>query len=306
MTEYLNLFLSSYTFKVVTIGCALLAMISAIIGNFAVLKRESLLGDGVAHASLAGVCMAFLLTGKKEMYILLLGALIVGLICVSLIHYIQLYSRIKFDSAIALILSSFFGLGLVLLTYLKKIPGAKKAGLNRFIFGQASTLVVKDIYFILTIGFILLLIVILFWKEIKISIFDKEYAKTLGIDSDKIRFLVSILIVMNIILGIQIAGVILITAMIVAPAVAARQWSNSLLIVVILSGIFGFLSGAFGAIISTLDTSLPTGPLIVMNSSFFVIFSLIFSNKEGIVVKLYKNYKRNKEIREKNYGGDLK
>ncbi|WP_022819667.1 metal ABC transporter permease [Fusobacterium russii] len=306
MTEYLNLFLSSYTFKVVTIGCALLAMISAIIGNFAVLKRESLLGDGVAHASLAGVCMAFLLTGKKEMYILLLGALIVGLICVSLIHYIQLYSKIKFDSAIALILSSFFGLGLVLLTYLKKIPGAKKAGLNRFIFGQASTLVVKDIYFILTIGFILLFIVILFWKEIKISIFDKEYAKTLGIDSDKIRFLVSILIVMNIILGIQIAGVILITAMIVAPAVAARQWSNSLLIVVILSGIFGFLSGAFGAIISTLDTSLPTGPLIVMNSSFFVIFSLIFSNKEGIVVKLYKNYKRNKEIREKNYGGDLK
>lgn len=306
MNEYFNIFLGSYTFKVVTIGCALLAMISAVIGNFAVLKRESLLGDGVAHASLAGVCMAFLLTGKKEMYILLLGALFVGLICVSLIHYIQLYSKLKFDSAIALMLSSFFGLGLVLLTYLKKVPGAKKAGLNRFIFGQASTLVVKDIYFILTIGFILLFMVIIFWKEIKISIFDKEYAKTLGIDSDKIRFLVSILIVINIILGIQIAGVILITAMIIAPAVAARQWSNSLLTVVILSGIFGFLSGAFGAIVSTLDTSLPTGPLIVMISSFFVILSLIFSNKEGIVVKLYKNYRRNKEIREKNYGGDLK
>lgn len=306
MNEYFNLFLGSYTFKVVTIGCALLAMISAVIGNFAVLKRESLLGDGVAHASLSGVCMAFLLTGKKEMYILLLGALFVGLICVSLIHYIQLYSKLKFDSAIALMLSSFFGLGLVLLSYLKKVPGAKKAGLNRFIFGQASTLVVKDIYFILTIGFILLFMVIIFWKEIKISIFDKEYAKTLGIDSDKIRFLVSILIVINIILGIQIAGVILITAMIIAPAVAARQWSNSLLVVVILSGIFGFLSGAFGAIISTLDTSLPTGPLIVMISSFFVIVSLIFSNKEGIVIKLYKNYRRNKEIKERNYGGDLK
>lgn len=145
MNNYLNLFFNSYTFKVVTIGCSLLAMISAIIGNFAVLKKESLLGDGVAHASLAGVCIAFLLTGKKEMYILLLGALIIGLICVSLIHYIQLYSKLKFDSAIALMLSSFFGFGLVLLTYLKKIPGAKKAGLNRFIFGQASTLVVKDI-----------------------------------------------------------------------------------------------------------------------------------------------------------------
>ncbi|MDO4690930.1 MAG: metal ABC transporter permease [Fusobacterium sp.] len=306
MISYLNLFLNSYTFKVVTIGCSLLAMISAIIGNFAVLKKESLLGDGVAHASLAGVCMAFLLTGRKEMYILLLGALIVGLICISLIHYIQIYSKIKFDSAIAMMLSSFFGFGLVLLTYLKKIPGAKKAGLNRFIFGQASTLVVKDIYFIVAIGLLLLFMIILFWKEIKISIFDKEYAKTLGIDSDKIRFMVSVLLVINIILGIQIAGVILITAMIIAPAVAARQWSDKLLTVVIISAIFGFLSGAFGSIISTLDTSLPTGPLIVVISSFFVIFSLVFSVKEGIVVKLYKNYKRNKDLREKQLGGGQK
>lgn len=306
MISYLNLFLNSYTFKVVTIGCSLLAMISAIIGNFAVLKKESLLGDGVAHASLAGVCMAFLLTGRKEMYILLLGALIVGLICISLIHYIQIYSKIKFDSVIAMMLSSFFGFGLVLLTYLKKIPGAKKAGLNRFIFGQASTLVVKDIYFIVAIGLLLLFMIILFWKEIKISIFDKEYAKTLGIDSDKIRFMVSVLLVINIILGIQIAGVILITAMIIAPAVAARQWSDKLLTVVIISAIFGFLSGAFGSIISTLDTSLPTGPLIVVISSFFVIFSLVFSVKEGIVVKLYKNYKRNKDLKEKQLGGGQK
>lgn len=306
MNEYFQFFISSYTFKVVTLGCALLGMISAIIGNFAVLKKESLLGDGIAHATLAGVCIAFLLTGKKEMYILLLGALIIGLICVSVIHYIQLYSKLKFDSAIALMLSSFFGLGLVLLTYLKKVPGAKKAGLNRFIFGQASTLVVKDVYFIVSIGLILLFVVILFWKEIKISIFDKDYAKTLGIDSDKIRFIVSILIVMNIILGIQIAGVILITAMIIAPAVAARQWSDRLLIVVIISAVFGFLSGAIGAIGSTLDTSLPTGPLIVMVSSIFLLFSLIFSVKQGFIIKLYKKYKRKKELKGKIYGGDLR
>lgn len=306
MNEYFQFFMSSYTFKVVTLGCALLGMVSAIIGNFAVLKKESLLGDGIAHATLAGVCIAFLLTGKKEMYILLLGALIVGLVCVSVIHYIQLHSKLKFDSAIALMLSSFFGLGLVLLTYLKKVSGAKKAGLNRFIFGQASTLVVKDVYFIVSIGLILLFVVILFWKEIKISIFDKDYAKTLGIDSDKIRFIVSILIVMNIILGIQIAGVILITAMIIAPAVAARQWSDRLLIVVIISAVFGFLSGAIGAIGSTLDTSLPTGPLIVMVSSIFLLFSLIFSVKQGFIIKLYKKYKRKKELKGKIYGGDLR
>lgn len=306
MNEYLNLFLNSYTFKVVTLGCTLLAMISAIIGNFAVLKKESLLGDGVAHASLAGVCLAFLVTGKKEMYILLFGALVIGLLCASLIHYIQINTKVKFDSTIALMLSSFFGLGLVLLTYLKKVSGAKKAGLNRFIFGQASTLIEKDIYLIVGIGLILLFLLILFWKEIKISIFDKEYAKTLGINSDKIRFMVSVMIVVNIIVGIQIAGVILITAMIIAPSIAARQWSDKLLNVTMISAFLGAVSGAIGSIISTLDTALPTGPLIVIVLGFFVIFSLIFSTKQGIVLNIYKNYKRNKKYMKKIYGGDLK
>ena len=152
MNEILKLFFSSYTFKVVTLGCMLLGVVSAIIGTFAVLKKESLLGDGISHASLAGICLAFLITRKKELYILLLGALIIGLLSIFLIHYTQLKTKVKFDSAIALMLSTFFGLGLVLLTYLKKIPGAKKAGLNRFIFGQASTLVVKDIYLIIAVG----------------------------------------------------------------------------------------------------------------------------------------------------------
>ena len=162
MDEILKLFLNSYTFKVVTLGCMLLGMVSAIIGTFAVLKKESLLGDGISHASLAGICLAFLITRKKELYILLLGALIIGVLCIFLIHYTQLKSKVKFDSAIALMLSTFFGLGLVLLTYLKKIPGAKKAGLNRFIFGQASTLVVKDIYLIIAVGLILIFLVLLF------------------------------------------------------------------------------------------------------------------------------------------------
>lgn len=261
-------------------------------------------GTEHTHTKIAGVCLAFLLTGKKEMYFLLLGAFLIGILCISLIYYIQLYSKLKFDSAIALMLSSFFGLGLVLLTYLKKVPGAKKAGLNRFIFGQAATLVAKDVYLIVGTGLILLLLVVLFWKEMKISIFDKEYAKTLGINSDRIRFFISALIVVNIIIGIQIAGVILITAMIVAPAVAARQWSDKLINVTILSAIFGALSGAVGSIVSTIDASLPTGPLIVIVLGFFVIFSLIFSNKKGIIVKVYKNYKRNKKIRAKIYGGD--
>lgn len=238
------------------------------------------------------------------MYILLLGALIIGLLCIFLIHYTQLKSKVKFDSAIALMLSTFFGLGLVLLTYLKKISGAK-AGLNRFIFGQASTLVVKDIYLIIAVGLILIFLVLLFWKEIKISIFQADYAKTLGINSSKINFLVSTMIVINVITGIQIAGVILMTAMLVIPPVAARQWSKKLSIVTLLSAIIGGISGAMGSIISTFDATLPTGPLIILVSGIFVLISFLFS-KKGIIARNYRIYMRNKKLRLQENKGDNK
>ena len=297
MREIIELFMNSYTFRVVALGCSLLGCISAIIGTFAVLKRESLL----AHASLAGVCLAFILTGKKELTILLLGALFIGVLCIVLIHFIQLNSKVKFDSSIALMLSTFFGLGLVLLTYLKTVPGAKKAGLNRFIFGQASTLILRDIYFITSVGLILLILVLVFWKEIKISIFDKDYAKTLGINSDRIRLLVSIMIVVNVITGIQVAGVVLMTSMLVAPSVAARQWSNRLGVVVILGSIFGIISGFIGTSISTVNAELPTGPLIILSLSLFVLVSLLFSPR-GIIKRYINIRKRNKEIMKKMEG----
>ncbi|CAM3139496.1 metal ABC transporter permease [Streptobacillus felis] len=294
-----DILLNSYTFKVVTIGCSLLGMISAIVGSFAVLKKESLLGDGIAHSSLAGICIAYLLTGKKELSILLLGALIVGLICVLFIHFIGSYSKVKFDSAIALTLSTFFGLGLVLLTYLKRVPGAQKAGLSSFIFGQASTLVAKDIYLISVVGLVLLFLVIFFWKEIKISIFDKDYAKTIGINSNLYRLLVSIIIVINVIIGIQIAGVVLMTAMMVSPVVAAKQWSNKLNIVVIISAVFGAISGFVGSLVSSLNSTLPTGPIIVVVLSIFVIFSLLFSSKKGIIYRYIRKIKFRNELKRK-------
>jgi len=127
----LNLLVTDHTFRTVALGCSLLGMVSGILGCFAVLRKQSLLGDAVSHASLPGVCLAFLLTNVKNTEVLLLGALISGIICIGLIQLIQNYTKIKFDSALALILSVFFGLGLVLLSYMNKLPGANKSGLNK-------------------------------------------------------------------------------------------------------------------------------------------------------------------------------
>ena len=140
MKEILILLSDSYTFKIVMLGCSLLGILSAVVGTFAVLKKESLLGDGISHASLAGICLAFLITKQKETVFLLIGAFLIGICCVYLIHYIGIKSKVKFDSAIALILSTFFGLGLVLLTYLKKIYiwSSIYSCVKRYLFNNSS------------------------------------------------------------------------------------------------------------------------------------------------------------------------
>ena len=295
----LNLLITDHTFRTVALGCSLLGMVSGILGCFAVLRKQSLLGDAVSHASLPGVCLAFLFTNVKNTEVLLLGALITGIVCIGLIQLIQNYTKIKFDSALALILSVFFGLGLVLLSYLNKLPGANKSGLNKFIFGQASTFIKRDVNIILITGIVLLIIIILFWKEFKIVSFDSDFAETLGFPSKKIEILISILIVTTVIIGIQAAGVILISAMLISPAVAARQWTDKLSIMVILAAFFGGISGLLGTLISISESNLPTGPVIVIIISIIVIISILFSNKRGIVFKIIRNQKRKKEFKKK-------
>lgn len=280
-----------HTFRVVAIGCFLFGIVSGMVGCFAVLRKQSLLGDAISHASLSGICLTFLLMKTKNTEYLLIGALLTGLICVYLIQIIQKYTKIKFDSALAFILSVFFGLGLVLLSYLNKLPGANKSGLNKFIFGQASTFTKKDINIILYTGIILLIVIILFWKEFKIVSFDIEFAKTLGFPSKFIDLLISVLIVVTVIVGIQSVGIILVSAMLISPAVSARQWTNKLSLMIILSGIFGGISGILGTILSITSQNLPTGPVVVVIINGILLFSILFSHKRGILFKIIERRK---------------
>lgn len=278
---------SDYTFRTVALGSAILGIISGMLGSFAVLRKQSLLGDGVSHAALPGVVMMFILTGSKNTEVLLLGALISGLMATLLIISIVKNTRIKFDSALALIMSVFFGAGLVLMTYVQKIPKSNQAGLNRFIFGQASTLLQRDVRLMIICGIALLIVMLLFWKEFKIFTFDAEFAQSIGFSSGKINLLLSFMIVMAIIIGLQTVGVILMSAMLITPAVAARQWTNRLWVMVLLSAIFGAISGILGTAISSLVPRMPTGPAIVVCVSLIVMVSMLFAPGRGILYRLY-------------------
>ena len=137
--------------------------------HLAVLRKESLIGDGLSHAALPGVVIAFLLTGIKDIEVLIIGAALSSITAAWLITITVENSKIKFDGALATILSAFFGLGMVLLTYLQSLNNAGQAGLSKFIFGQAATILARDVYITSAAALIIIVLTALFWKELSSS-----------------------------------------------------------------------------------------------------------------------------------------
>ncbi len=285
ITEYFNLLWADYTLRTITLGTAVLGAICGMLGSFAVLRKQSLLGDAISHAALPGIAIAFLISGSKDTYVLMLGALVCGLIGAFWIRGITTKTHLKNDTALGLILSLFFGFGMLLLTYIQKQPNANQAGLDKYLFGQAATLVESDVFIMIGVTGVCLFIMLLFWKEFKIILFDMDYTKTLGFNVRFIDALVTFFIVLAIVLGLQTVGVVLMSAMLLAPAAAARQWTNSLGVMVILAAIIGAMAGVFGTAISASQNNLSTGPVIVLVAAVFVLFSFIFSPSRGILFR---------------------
>ncbi|MFB0939030.1 MAG: metal ABC transporter permease [Urechidicola sp.] len=295
--EYFSLVFSDYTLRTITIGTAILGAVTGMLGSFAVLRKQSLLGDAISHAALPGIAIAFLITGAKDSNTLLLGALISGLIGTFWIRGIISKTHLKSDTALGLILSLFFGFGMLLLTFIQKQPNANQAGLDKYLFGQAATLVESDVWLMAIVTGICLFVLLLFWKEFKLLLFDEDYTKTLGFNTKFIDILITTFIVLAIVLGLQTVGVVLMSAMLLAPAAAARQWTNSLSVMVVLAAIFGAFSGVIGTAISASQNNLSTGPVIVLVASVFVMFSFIFSPSRGLLFKQIRFIKNRRDLK---------
>ena len=287
---------NDYTFQVIAIGTAILGAVCGMLGSFAVLRKQSLLGDAISHAALPGIAIAFLFTGAKDSNVLLLGALVSGLVGTFWIRGIITKTHLKSDTALGLILSLFFGFGMLLLTFIQKQPNANQAGLDKYLFGQAATLLIEDVWLMAIVTGICLLILLLFWKEFKILLFDADYTKTLGFNTKFIDILITSFIVLAIVLGLQTVGVVLMSAMLLAPAAAARQWTNSLATMVVLAAIFGAFSGVFGTVISASQNNLSTGPVIVIVAGVFVVLSFVLSPSRGLLFKQIRFMKNRRDL----------
>ncbi|MBO6575650.1 MAG: metal ABC transporter permease [Rhodothermales bacterium] len=288
---------SDYTLRVVALGAAVLGMSSGALGTYAVLRRQSLLGDAISHAALPGIALAFMLTGSKAPLVLVLGAALAGWLGTLVIMGVTETSRIKYDSALGMMLSVFFGFGLVLLTFLQRRPDANQAGLDSFLFGQAAALQVADVLTMAGIGGLALVVVVLLWKEFKVLSFDPDFGRTTGLPIRKLDLALTGLLVISIVIGLQTVGVVLMSAMIISPAAAARQWTDRLGRMVLLSAGFGALAGVVGAAISSTQARLPTGPTIVVAVSVIVGFSLFLAPNRGIVWARLRAWQAGRRLR---------
>ena len=286
-----------YTLRTVALGAAVIGIVAGALGAFAVLRRQSLVGDAMSHAALPGIAIAYLITGEKTNVVLLTGAAIAGWLATLAVLGIVRQSRVKFDGALGLVLSVFFGFGLMLLTYIQRQPDASQAGLDKFLFGQAATMIQSEVQNMALVGAVALGILFALWKSFKLLSFDSDFAATIGFPVRVLDVALTTLIVVAIVLGLQAVGVVLMSAMIVAPAAAARQWTNRLGVMVLVSAFFGALAGVSGATISATETQLPTGPVIVVCVSAIVLFSLCFAPNRGLLWAWFARRRKGEELR---------
>ncbi len=275
--------LRDHTLQVVATGAGVLGLTAGALGCFAVLRRQSLLGDALSHAALPGIVLAFLLTGSKAPLVLLTGAALAGWLGTVAVGVVVRRSRISLDSALGMLLSVFFGFGLVLLTVLAKRPDAAQAGLKTFLLGQASALLRRDVATMMVLAAITLLLLLAAWKELKLLACDAPFGASLGLPMGRVEALLRVLLVVAIVIGLQTVGVVLMAAMLVAPAVAARQWTTGLGAMVALAGALGAVGGVAGAVLSSIVPRLPTGPTVVLVLSGAVGVSLVLAPRRGLL-----------------------
>ena len=284
--------LTNYTFQIVALGSVILAVAAAPVGAFSVYKGQSLIGDAIGHSTFPGIILAYMAFATRSPVVLLAGAVTAGAASYALIQLAHKDKRLGLDANLAIFLSGFFGLGMALKSFIQGNPdyaGASQAGLGTYIFGQAAYMLEAAVQLICVVSAVVLLLLLLFYKELKLFVFDAEYAEVVGLPC---RLLNILLLVMTIGIGIKAVGAILISSFLIIPCAAANQWSNNLSRVLLLSSGIGAVSSLVGTYISTLEQGMSTGPSIILVASVIAFFSILFGTK-GILGRALKRRQRN-------------
>ena len=288
----------SHAAAVVAVGSLVLGAAAGLLGAMAVLQGRSLVGDAVSHSALPGVAIAFLVTGAKEPATLLVGAAIAGVIGAVAIVGIERTQRMRPDVAIGVVLSSFFSLGIVLLTHIAATGGAEQAGLNTYLFGQAAGMVERDVEQMTVLAAVAALLLLVGYRALKTAVFDRDFAASLGLPVRLLDVAVTALLVVAVVIGLRTVGAILMVAMLIVPAVIARQLTDRLARLLVVAALAGAAVGVTGALIS-IERAVPTGPVIVLVGVGAAIVVLMLAPGRGVLWRAIRLARaRRREIRD--------
>lgn len=290
MDELLRVLLArDYNTRIVLMGTSLLGVCGGVVGTFMLLRKRSLVSDVVGHASLPGIAVAFIVMEMlnpgqgRSMTGLLIGALIAGVLGILCTTAIRRFTKIKEDAAYAIVLSIFFGVGIALFTVIQRIPSGNVAGLNQFIFGKAASLRSEDVQLIAGGAIVVLTIVALFFKEFAFLCFDEESAAAVGLPVFALDLTLMALVVGVSVIGLQSVGMLLVVAILIAPAAAARFWTNDLKRMTVISAGFGAVGSALGVMASAALPRIATGSIIVLFGSLIFFLSMLFGTERGVL-----------------------
>lgn len=239
--------------------------------------------------------MGFILSGTKNPLALIIGAVFSGWLSILSIDFITKQSKIKADTAIGIVLSVFFAIGVMMLTSIQQSGNAAQAGLDKFLFGKAASMTMVDVYTFGGIALLLLVLVIVCYKGFKIISFNPDFAQVIGLPTKFLSFLLATATVLSVAVGIQAVGVVLMAALLITPAAAARFWTNKLKTMLVLAAIMGAIAGWIGCLVSYIAPAMPTGPWVVISLTLMVGIAIVASPTNGVLGK-WKKANTNKHL----------
>ena len=292
--------LQDISVQIVVLGSTLIGISCGLIGSYVVTRKLSLFGDTLSHAVLPGIAVGFLWAGSKDNLALLIGATGAGFLGVSSLTFLQKYTRVRQDSALGIVLSGFYAVGICLLTRIQKMEFGNQSGLDSFLFGQASALSVEDLWGIGGTLLVISLFILVAYKKLLVTGFDLSFSRSIGIPADGLQYVLWLLLAFCVITSLQIVGVILASALLIIPAVTASLLVKRMNTYLLVSAILGAGAGLGGSFLSFLGKGLPTGPLIVLVSAGIFLSVLCLRPRKGIVTQWFFSRKNSLRIQREN------
>ncbi len=283
------LLLQQYNSRIVIVSLLIYGLGSGMVGVYMMLSKRSMIADAFSHATLPGIVVAFLISSLlgnnqyKNIWLLLFGALLSTFAALLLIQFFHKFTFLKNDAIFGIIISVFFGVGIVFMSIASKINAGSASGLLSYIYGNPTSLQKIDTIFFLICSIIIIVFVIAYRRQLLISCFDPRYGQAIGINTRHVDFFLLAITLVQTIVGIQAMGIILASAILIIPPVSAHFWSYSLRKIMIISIFFCTSSVVIGGIASATYTFLPAGATIILVAEVFFIISVLFGSNKGII-----------------------